>query len=171
MKKFFLVISFIIATTTLINAQSIERAVIGNAGETFSANNSYITFTLGETVIEPSPSITFSPASNAMIFSIGFIQPHVASTGSLVNVDNWVSAYPNPTTGWVRLDIHGDNFQVNNVRIINSNGQIVATKPFKMVNGSIDLDFANLAAGVYIVAVTDDIVGRTVTTRIIKQNK
>jgi Secretion system C-terminal sorting domain len=168
MKKFFLVISFVISITTSTKAQSIERCVIGNAGQTFSANQSYITFTVGETVIEPSPSITFSPASNAMIFTIGFIQPHVASTGSLVNIDNWVSAYPNPTTGWVRLDIHGDNFQVNNVRIINSTGQIVATKPFKMINGSIDLDFSNLAAGIYIVAVSDDKIGQTVTTRILK---
>jgi hypothetical protein len=170
MKKLLLTI-ILFAFSNLLKSQSIERSVIGNAGQTFSANGSYITFTVGETVIEPSPSITFSPLSNARIFTIGFIQPHVASTGSLVYLYNWVSAYPNPTTGWVRLDIHGDNFQVNNVRIINSIGQIVATKPFKMVNGSIDLDFSNLAAGVYIVAVSDDKIGRTVTTKIVKQNK
>lgn len=170
MTKFLLVFSFI-AIITLTKAQSIERSVIGNAGQTFSANGSYITFTVGEPVIVPSPSITFSPLSNARIFTIGFIQPHVASTGSLVYLYNWVSAYPNPTTGWVRLDIHGDNFQVNNVRIINSAGQIVATKSFQMVNGSIDLDFTNLAAGIYIVAVSDNKIGRTVTTKIVKQNK
>ncbi len=170
MKKFLLFISFF-AFTNLLMSQSIERSVIGNAGQTFAANSSFITYTIGEAVILPSPSSTFSPLTNAVIFSIGFIQPHVAKVGALVNSYNWVSAYPNPTTGWVRLDIHGDNFQINNVRVTSLMGQQVAVKPFKMVNGSIDLDFTNLAAGLYIVSVTDNTVGRTVSTKIIKQNK
>jgi hypothetical protein len=170
MKKILLLITSF-AFVSIVSSQSIERSLTGNAGETYSANNSFLTFAIGEAVILPSPSGTFSPFSNASMYTIGFIQPHVATTGAILNSYNWVSAYPNPTTGWVRLDIHGDNFQVNNVRILNVQGQAVSTKPFKMVNGKIDLDLTNLNAGVYFIAVTDSKIGRVVTTKLIKQNK
>ncbi len=170
MKQLLTFFSFLFASLFL-QAQSIERSVIGGAGQTLSAGGFFMSYTVGEAVILPSPSATFSFPSNAMLASIGFQQPHVANTGGNVVSYNWISAYPNPTTGWVRLDIHADNFQVNNVRIYNMLGQEVAVKPFKMVNGSIDLDLSNVSSGIYTVAVTDNTVGNTISTRIIKQNK
>jgi hypothetical protein len=169
MKQLFLFIACILSIA-YVNAQSIERSVIGNAGVTLSSGGSYITYCVGEPVILPSPSITFSPSHNARMVTIGFIQPHVAQSGQLVYSYNYVSAYPNPTAGWVRLEIHGDNFQTNIVRVTNGMGQIVYTRPFKKVNGKIDLDLSSLATGMYMISVTDEKVGRTVTTKIVKQN-
>jgi len=161
----------ILVLINAVKAQKIERFLTSSAGETFSAGGYYTTFALGETVILPSPSITFSPSTNSSMATIGFIQPHIAYTGALVHSYNWVSAYPNPSTGWVRLDIHGDNFQTNYVKISNMLGQFVSVLPFKMINGKIDLNLTGLAAGAYVIAVTDERVGRTVSTVIIKQNK
>lgn len=170
MKQFFAFLLCIVFCARA-SCQSIERQLTGTTGTTFITGGSQLCFSIGETVILPSPSQTFSYPANAMLVTIGFQQPHVAQTGGLVYFNNWVSAYPNPTTGWVRLDIHGDNFQVNSVRIYNALGQEVAVKPFTLVNGSIDLRLDNLPTGVYFISVTDNVIGRTVTTRILKENK
>lgn len=152
-------------------AQSIERKLIGNAGQTLSAGGFQLSYSVGETVILPSPSQTLSFPSNAMMVSIGFQQPHVAKTFGIVYSYNWVSAYPNPTTGLVRLDIHGDNFQANTIKVFNELGQQVAVKPFVMVNGSIELNLSNVSSGVYIIAVTDNTIGNTLSVRVLKQNR
>jgi Secretion system C-terminal sorting domain len=151
--------------------QRIERSLVGTAGETYVSSGFQLSYSIGEPVIVPSPSTTFDVVTFPRIFTIGFQQPHVATTGGLVSTNNWVSVYPNPTTGRVRLDIHGNNFQANSVRIYNAIGQEVAIKPFVLVNGSIDLFLDNLPAGVYLIAVTDKTFNNTVATKILKQNK
>jgi Secretion system C-terminal sorting domain len=151
--------------------QRIERSLVGTAGETYVSNGFQLSYSIGEPVIVPSPSASFDVQTFRRVFTIGFQQPHVAITDAQLSTSNWISAYPSPTTGRVRLDIHGDNFQVNSVRIYNAIGQQVAIKPFVMVNGSIDLFLDNLPAGYYLVSVTDKVVGNTVAVRILKQNK
>lgn len=151
-------------------AQSIERYVLSSTGTTLNTGDYQMSFSVGETMILPSPSITTYGPYYPMMLTIGFQQPHVAKRGILLHANNWVSAYPNPTNGWVRLDIHGDNFQTNQVRVTNALGQRVPIPPFVLVNGKIDLRFDNLSAGVYLVSVTDDRTGNTVSVRIIKRN-
>jgi Secretion system C-terminal sorting domain len=170
MTKFFI---FFLSLFSAINcfSQSIERHLVCNAGQTFIAGGFQLSFSLGEPVIVPSPSQTFNVPTSPKMVTIGFQQPHVAQTGGVLHSNNWVSAYPSPTTGHVRLDIHGDNFQVNFVRIYNSMGQEVSVKPFTLINGSIDLQLHNLSAGLYLVSVTDKVTGNTIATRILKQNK
>ena len=149
-------------------SQSIERKLIGTAGSTWTAGGNQLSFSIGEVIITPSPSATLSPGANAMLVTIGFQQPHIAKTGTLLP-DIRVSAYPNPAIDIVRLDIHGDNFQPNQVRITNAIGQLVIA-PFIFINGSIEIRLQQLAAGSYFVTVTGKGSGNTVTTQIIKQN-
>jgi Secretion system C-terminal sorting domain len=150
-------------------SQSIERKLVGTAGSTFISSNYQLSFSIGESVILPSPSGTLSQSGHATLFTIGFQQPQVAKTGALVKSNNWVSAYPNPAINIVRLDVHGDNFQTNEVRVSNVLGQPVYA-PFVFVNGSIDIKLGNLAAGTYFITVTDKATGNAVTTKILKQN-
>lgn len=152
-------------------SQSIERNLVGTAGETLAAGGNYLCFSIGEPVILPSPSEVFNPMFRAIMFTIGFQQAHIAQTGSLLHSHYRVSAYPNPTTGWVRLDIHGGFPQTNSVKIYNAAGQEVVFKPYEIVNGKIDLNLSGLPAGMYIVTVTDKVTGNSATTQIIKQNK
>lgn len=167
----FLLLLFLSFMGSATFCQRIERNLVGCAGDSYVANGFQLSFSVGEPVILPSPSASFDVPTFRRIFTIGFQQPHVAITDANLSTGNWVSAYPSPTTGRVRLDIHADNFQVNSVRIYNAIGQEVAIKPFVMVNGSIDLFLDNLPAGYYMVSVTDKIVGNTVAVRILKQNK
>ncbi len=170
MKQFFLLIT--LGLTGLASfSQRIERSLVGCAGETYVSSGFQLSYSIGEPVIVPSPSATFDVPTARSIYSIGFQQPHVATTGAQLSTSNWISAYPSPTTGRVRLDIHGDNFQVHFVRIYNSMGAEVAVKPFTLVNGSIDLFLDRLPAGIYMVCVTDKNIGNTIATRIVKQNK
>ncbi len=152
-------------------SQEITHKLVGTAGSTFVTGGYQLSYSIGEPVVLPSPSPTMNLTHYPVIITVGFQQPHVAQTGALVSTNNWISAYPNPTTGHVRLDIHGDNFQTNFVKIYNSLKQLVSVIPFKMVNGSIDLDLYNLAAGAYHISVTDEKVGNTITTTIIKMNR
>ena len=170
MKKLaaFLMLVFFITNSF---SQSIERKLIGTAGNTAIAGGYQLSYSIGETAVTPSPSQSFAIPANTIMFSIGFQQPHVANVGGVVHHNNWVTAYPNPTSGWVRLEIHGDNFQRNTVKIYNALGMQVALKPFVMINGNMDLDVSNLASGSYIVAVTDDNLGNTVAIKLVKINK
>jgi hypothetical protein len=170
MTKFFIIISLVFSAISSFS-QSIERSLVGNAGQTFVSGGFQLSFSLGEPVIVPSPSQTFDVPTSPKMVTIGFQQPHVAQTGGLLHSNNWISAYPNPTTGHVRLDIHGDNFQTNFVRIYNSLGQEVTVKPFTLINGSIDLQLTDVPAGLYFVTVTDKVTGNSISTRILKQNK
>jgi Secretion system C-terminal sorting domain len=170
MTKLFLFVLFGLSGLSSFS-QRIERRLVGTAGSTQVAGGLQLSYSIGEVAILPSPSVVINAPTVPMMVSIGFQQPHIALTGGLLSTNNWVSAYPNPTTGHVRLDIHGDNFQVNYVRLYNAAGQEVVFKPFVMINGSIDLQLGNLPAGVYFVSVTDKNIGNTITTRILKQNK
>ena len=147
-------------------SQSIERKLVGTSGSTLTGSGYQLSFSMGEVMITPSPAATLN---YVLLTTIGFQQPHVAKTGSIVAAKNWVSAYPNPAVNNVRLDIHGDNFETNYIWVTNAAGQIVIA-PFSFVNGSIDINVSRLAGGVYIVAVTDKTSGSTVSTKIIKQN-
>lgn len=165
--------TFFLFLLLTVKAQTIERSVISVVGGSVSADGYYLSYSVGEPVITPSPSQTLY---NPFVFiptmmTIGFQQPQVAKVGVRDNIYNWISAYPNPTSGLTYLDIHGDQFQVHSVRIINSLGQEVAVKPFVMINGSIELHLEKLPAGVYMIAVTDFYLKKTATTRIIKFNK
>ena len=165
-----IVMCFLLCTTLPSYCQNITHKLIGTAGSTFGAGGFQLSYSIGEPVVLPSPSPTINLTTYPVMVTIGFQQPHVAQTGALLSTNNWISAYPNPTTGHVRLDIHGDNFQSNFVKVYNGLKQIVAVIPFKMINGSIDLNLQNLAAGAYYISVTDEKVGNTITTTIIKMN-
>lgn len=156
-------------TCLIVRSQSIERKLVGTAGTVFISNNYQLSFSVGEVMIQPTPAVKITRMGQDVLATIGFQQPHVAKTGAIVHANNWVSAYPNPAVSNVRLDVHGDNFQTNYVKVFNAAGQSVLA-PFVFINGSIDLNVSKLAAGVYFVAVTDKVTGHTVTTKIIKQN-
>lgn len=168
--KRFLTICMSLLLMHAARSQTIERSLIGNAGRTLASGDYFLSFSVGEAVVKPSPSPVFSNFWPMMV-TIGFQQPHVATSGQMLHAAHWISAYPNPTTGHVRLDIHGDISQNNGVRVFNMLGQEVAVKPFRLVNGSVDIDFSNLAVGVYLVTVTDPESGNSVAIKITRQLK
>lgn len=148
------------------SSQSIERELVASNGTTLINGGFQLSYSLGEVAI----LATANPNSSTTFFAtIGFQQPHVAKIGQVLPPVRWVSAYPNPAVSIVRLDIHGMNFQPADVKVFNALGQLVTT-PFTFINGSIEVKLGHLAAGTYIISVTDKETGSNISSKIIKQN-
>src|SRR6478735_986454 len=79
MKKLITLTAFTIACLSG-RSQSIERKLVGTAGTTFISNNYQLSFSVGEVVITPSPSVKLDGINRQLLATIGFQQPHVAKT-------------------------------------------------------------------------------------------
>jgi hypothetical protein len=65
---------------------------------------------------------------------------------------NNISLFPNPTNGPIHLTTNDQN-EIINLKIINSNGQVILEKS-KLVSKQIILDISTEAAGIYFLEVT-----------------
>lgn len=146
--------------------QSIERSLVGVAGNTLTAGGSVLCFSVGEPVTGAGVINSRNTAA-ILLTTIGFLQPHIAKTGAVI-LTNWVSAYPNPATTTVRVDVHGVQPQENAVAITNVLGQRVVVPPFTFINGSTEIDVSRLPRGTYFVTVTEKTTGNVGETKIIK---
>jgi hypothetical protein len=147
-------------------AQTTDRKLVGTAGDTFKANGYELCFSIGEPVTGLGDQLN-KHTGQTFLATIGFQQPHVAKTGAVL-LNNWVTAYPNPATTTVRVDVHGVQTQDNIVTITNILGQKVVVPPFNFINGSTEINVSGLPRGTYIIAVTEKITGNTAETKIIK---
>jgi hypothetical protein len=163
MKIKFTLASLFILFACMASAQSIDRQLIGANGTVLKSGDYQLSYSIGEISVQAYykrfPTLTE-----------GFQQPHVARTGEILNGYVRVSAYPNPTTGLVTLDIYGYKFETFNVRICDAIGKTVATPPFTTRNGSITIDLTAMPAGAYFIAVTDNHYSTAVSAAIIKQH-
>jgi hypothetical protein len=163
MKKKFTLSFLLVLLTFIVSGQSIDRQLVGTSGTIFKAGNYQLSFSIGEVSMgayyKRFPSLTS-----------GFQQPHVARVGEILNGYVRVSAYPNPTTGLIKLDIYGYKFETFNIRITDAAGKLVATPPFTTGNGSITIDLTAMPAGAYFIAVTDNYYTTAVTATVIKQH-
>jgi gliding motility-associated-like protein len=99
MKKILILLFVLLAMASTINAQTISREVISNAGGTLSGGGSQITFTIGEMFI---PSL-----GGAVSMTQGFQQPgEQIRTGSVAALINAGSSFDLPYTA---TDIGGGN--------------------------------------------------------------
>lgn len=157
----------LIAFTKGAFAQIADRKLVGTAGDTYTANGYVLCFSVGEPVVTGSGDQVSRNTGETFLATVGFQQPHVAKTGTVL-VNNWVTAYPNPATTTVRIDVHGVQTQDNVVSITNVLGQRVVVPPFKFINGSTEINVSALPRGTYIIAVTEKITGNVAETKIIK---
>jgi hypothetical protein len=97
----------------------------------------------------------YDSASQRVVIHLVGTAKSVAHTGgvSFVTVAPSMQAYPNPTTGFARIDLRGAD--VREVEIIDVTGSIVYSKqvnPSEHSLGSIMVDLSNRPAGSYFVA-------------------
>ena len=147
-------------------AQTADRKLVGTAGDTFTANGYELCFSIGEPVTSTGDLLK-QHTGETFLATVGFQQSHIAKTGTVL-LNNWVTAYPNPATTTVRIDVHGVQTQDNVVTITNVLGQRVVVPPFNFINGSTDIDVSRLPRGTYIIAVTEKTTGNIAETKIIK---
>ena len=67
---------------------------------------------------------------------------------------NIVQVYPNPAADFINIQIADQNSRIENIRLVNSTGQIVGQKHIGKIPGTEQLSLSGLASGLYYLVVT-----------------
>jgi hypothetical protein len=89
--------------------------------------------------------------NNLYVDNINLSQPKPTSISAIINANEDVVLFPNPTNELVNLRINASSSFIANISLLNVLGQTVYTKQVSLNDGgnSIQLDVAELASGVY----------------------
>ncbi len=167
MKEKLVILIFSITALTGSFAQSVERQVIGSTGGYSAQSNVSASYTVGEAVIQ-------TAAAGNIILTQGFQQPDNQSVG-IVDVANniKISAYPNPTTDKVIVEINAEAESQFSFQVYNALGQLVLLPASLQQTGSVALhqfDFSLLSPANYFIAINSDNLHFTKTIQITKTN-
>lgn len=135
----------------VINAQSIERSVVGSAGSFIDNGSLSINSTVGEVAVA-----TFSAGSFVLIQGYQQSQESFSSVNQK-QIDVSYKLYPNPTKGLAKLELNAGNNPVNLVvSVYGEDGKLVNSKFVKDTYlDVIDLDFLKEKPRVYFVKILD----------------
>lgn len=150
MKKYILN-TIVLLAIIQVQAQSIERQVIGVGGLTLSKDAITLDFTIGETIVT-----TISQGNS--ILTQGFHQIPFAEVITVIEPDtSTFSLYPNPTSGLVYVE--GKDIQ--EIELYAITGQRV------YATSQSNFDITHLSSGVYIVRIRTT--KKLITHRIVKE--
>ena len=144
-------------------AQSIDKSVIANAGDTNSNTSNSINFTIGETIVG---TISNSSSIDQGFWS-GIGLSNALSTEEIIVDNTTLAIYPNPvsTSFTIRIpDI--DNYTFS---LFNSSGQKVVSQKVTAAPLGNRIDISSLAQGVYMLSLSIPETNKTETFKIIKQ--
>lgn len=147
---------FALAASVAVSAQSLERQVIGSAGDYATGGNVSLSYTVGETA-------TATLSGGNLILTQGFQQPDDQMTGIDEPVFNGeITVYPNPTSDIVMINITSDDDLI--LELTNVSGQQLMNRElvFQSGNYSGQVDLQKYAAGTYLLYLRDS-EGRVVT--------
>ena len=134
--------------------QSLDRKVIGSAGQTLSTPTKSCVFTIGEPVV--------GIRKDVLVLHQGFHQEWAVVTSIGPNDDNLsFSVYPNPTIGELQIECN----EALNIQLFSATGQHVLKK--FLCEPNIVLDIRHLPAGHYRLVGSDQR-GRSAVFMIIK---
>ena len=151
MKYLFTFFMAVVAIT--INAQSLERQVIGTAGGTFVGNSLLVTSTVGESVVK-----TFT--TGTVLLTQGYQQAESNSTTiEEVEVTANYKLFPNPTVGNATLELVTKNTDADvSIIIYTVDGKLIYSKSLTLysdIKSSVQIDLSNQANGVYYINILD----------------
>lgn len=153
--------------TLSMQAQSIERQVIGSTGGTASAGNIEVSSTTGEIAVstQTSPSI---------ILTEGYHQANDTNLVSVTEIESIteMKLYPNPTRTSSFLQISANTDNLVSVSVYSAQGKLVSNKSFQLSAGkqsTIELDITTQASGVYFVKINGENSRFNKTVRLVKQ--
>lgn len=128
-----------------VQAQSIERQVIGSAGGSYSGSFQ-VDWTAGETV-------TTTASAGSVILTQGFQQPASSTSGvKTVSSSNNVTVYPNPTGATVNVAWTGTSFS-GTMELYDANGRLVFTGSETAASKAV-IDLSAQAPGIYTLRLT-----------------
>ena len=121
---------------------TIGRQVIASAGGVMKTNNIQISYTIGETFV------SYYHQGNTIITE-GFQQGEIVNYTSFDHKGTEVSiiAYPNPTTGTIRLAFQNDDMLDYRVGVFDMNGKLLLLD--RCIGESIDIDLTKYPSGQY----------------------
>lgn len=122
---------------------TIGRQVIASAGGVLNSNNIQISYTIGESFI------SYYHNGNT-ILTEGFQQGEITKYYNSVAKDGTqvsIIAYPNPTTGTIRLAFENNELLDYRVGVFNLNGKLLMMD--RCVGESIDIDMREYPSGQY----------------------
>jgi hypothetical protein len=144
-----------------ISAQDISKQVIGASGQTSTAGNNTMSFTLGETIVAPMYNEeTLVQLGNGYYPSFDL---SVLSTES-EEINLQMKVFPNPVVEslFITHPVE-DNF---NIQIIDITGKVILSK---MHNKNSAIPMNNYSSGTYFIKVTTKQTNQTNTYKIIKK--
>ena len=132
-----------------LQAQSIERQVIGAAGTTLVGNELLLDYTLGEIAINTihTEDVILTQGFHQLPYAVITIDPDPPTVFSL---------YPNPTSGLVIIEGEG----IQQTELYSISGQ----KVFQTQENRFDI--SHLSSGVYLVKITT--ITEVITKRVVK---
>jgi hypothetical protein len=145
MKKITILIVSIALFGQIMQAQSIERDVIGSSGEAVSNNAGTLSYTLGET-------ITLTSTDDKL--TQGFQQTNEDATVSTIDLTKYtddIVAYPNPAISYLKLR-SSKSLMNYNFSIVDMQGKVV--KQGSITSDS-TIDVSDLACSTYTLVLND----------------
>jgi hypothetical protein len=145
-------LSLLLGGMSLAQAQSIERSVIGTAGESVSNSSAQLDITVGEIVTLTSTSTSTSHVTQ------GFNQPIVATGNVSITKTELealqIVAYPNPASDILNVRTAKPLTSATSYSILNQLGQIISTGTLSPLNTSIGI--SELASSTYILVIQNE---------------
>ncbi len=126
-----------------IYGPTIGRQVIASAGGVMNSSNIQISYTIGESFV------SYYHSGNTIITE-GFQQGEVVNYTSFndnTGTEVTVIAYPNPTTGTIRLAFENDELLNYRVGVFDMNGKLLVLD--RCIGESIDIDMREYPSGQY----------------------
>ncbi|MBC8266856.1 MAG: T9SS type A sorting domain-containing protein [Flavobacteriales bacterium] len=144
MKNLFLIIC-VIPFCGIAKAQHLSPSVIGSAGASFSNSTANTDLTLGE--------VATATYSSNIILTQGFHQGTIEVASAVIEIEEVVRVYPNPTTSLLNIELEKDgNLEVV---LIDISGKIVLQD--KMQNEHTkQLDLSHIRQGNYFLQIIKD---------------
>jgi hypothetical protein len=147
-------------------AQSLSPEVIATDGNFYSSSNASLSWTLGEVATE-----TYTSTNNHL--TQGFQQPEVIITSvdeAAAGVS--VSIYPNPSAGMLSIKISSAETRTLDMQVLDMSGKLISKREEAMSKGdqTVSIDLTHLAAGQYMLQVTDTKANTRSTYTIQKNN-
>lgn len=121
-------------------------ATSGGAGQNASGS---ITYTLGEVVIE-----TYNGTDKKL--TQGFQQSRliITAVSEIKGLSYTVTAYPNPTTNFIKIKLEKDFPEIIDYLLMDINGKVITSG--KIENGETDISFESHVVGTYFVKMIQD---------------
>tara|TARA_Y100000766_G_C18781620_1_gene543603 strand:- start:332 stop:865 length:534 start_codon:yes stop_codon:yes gene_type:complete len=148
------------------NAQSISNQVIGSVATLKATDNSSITFSVGELMLNNNTD------SDENSLSSGFLNGLLATTSvsSVSNLENFqAKVFPNPILDFITINIESKHSNLISFEISDIQGKIISRNKSAEYNNVFSVDMSNYSKGTYFLKIRNNQNADLATYKLIKK--